>query len=105
MHDLVTTFMPRFLASAQKRIARSLELAAKRPADILGVSREMHAVAGEAGLLGITQIVTLARAGEDHAKRIRASGTDDGVESLLASLHELQRAVDVIAKNQKGPHE
>jgi HPt (histidine-containing phosphotransfer) domain-containing protein len=105
MQDLINVFMPKFVASAQKRIARSLELVAKKPADVVGVSRELHAVAGEAGLLGIAQIVTLARTGEDQAKRLRAGATDADVESLLASLHELQKAVDAVANHQKGPHE
>ena len=104
MDDLVAAFMPKFVASARKRLARSLELASQGKPDAQAVARELHAIAGEAGLLGIQNIVALARAGEDHAKRMRTAGSDADAAALIANLHELQSAIELV-HTQKGPHE
>ena len=51
MEDLLATFMPKFAAIAKTRIARSIELATVRSPDgIPAIARELHAIAGEAGL-------------------------------------------------------
>lgn len=107
MDDLLASFMPRFKAAASTRLARSIELAHRRDAaDAVEIARAMHAVAGEAGLLGLTGIVPLARAGEEHAKRLRTTCSDADAEALLASLTELQRAIELVPSPQpKGPHE
>lgn len=106
MEDLLATFMPKFTASAKTRIARSIELASQRTNDsITAIAREMHAIAGEAGLLGIGNIVSLARSGEDHAKRLRTSSSDADAAALLASLDELRRAIELVTPNPKGPNE
>jgi len=107
MDELLASFMPRFKAAATVRLARSIELAQRRDhADATEIARAMHAVAGEAGLLGLTAIVPLARAGEEHAKRLRTSRNDSDADALLASLTELQRAIELVPSPQpKGPHE
>jgi HPt (histidine-containing phosphotransfer) domain-containing protein len=98
MEDLLATFMPKFTAIAKTRVARSIELAEKRdPEAVTQIARELHAIAGEAGLLGISAIVTLARAGEDHAKRLRTSRSDADIDALIAALSELKRAIDHVA--------
>lgn len=107
MDDLLATFMPRFKAAATVRISRSIELAQRRNhADAVEIARAMHAVAGEAGLLGLTAIVPLARAGEEHAKRLRSSRSDGDSDALLASLTELQQAIELVPSPElKGPNE
>lgn len=98
MDDLLATFVPKFVATARTRIAKSLDLASKRTAEGLPqIARELHSIAGEAGLLGLATIVALARAGEDQAKRLRATRSDADAEALLASLTELQGAIDSVA--------
>lgn len=98
MEDLIATFMPRFVAIATKRVALTLELAAKRtPESVTAIARELHAVAGEAGLLGLDAIVALARSGEAAAKRLRTSRSDEDAEALVASLAELKGAIDRVA--------
>lgn len=98
MEDLIATFMPRFVAIATKRVALTLELAAKRtPESVTAIGRELHAIAGEAGLLGLEAIVALARTGEGLAKRLRTSRSDEDADALLASLTDLKSAIDRVA--------
>lgn len=97
MDDLLASFVPRFKEIASTRLARSIELATRgEEGDAAAIARDMHAVAGEAGLLGLTSIVPLARAGEEHAKRLRVSRSPEDASALLASLNELQRAIDAV---------
>lgn len=107
MDDLLASFMPRFKELATTRLARSIELAKRGDQDsTTAIARDMHAVAGEAGLLGLAAIVPLARAGEEHAKRLRTTRSAEDASALLASLTELQRAIELVgATNQKGPDE
>jgi chemotaxis protein histidine kinase CheA len=102
MEDLLATFVPKFAANAKVRVARSIELANRR--DIEGVAvivREMHAIAGEAGLLGLSPIVSLARVGEETAKRLRSNSNDHDAEALIASLDELKRAIELVSPPKK----
>src|SRR3954470_16849039 len=98
MEDLIATFMPKFAATARTRIAKSIDLATKRTPDgVPLIARELHAIAGEAGLLGLGTIVALARAGEEHAKRLRTTKSDADADALLGSLTELQGAIESVA--------
>ena len=98
MDDLLASFLPRFTELARTRLARSLEIVnARDHAGTVNVARDLHAVAGEAGLLGLASIVPLARASEEHAKRLRASRADEDADALLASLTELQKAIELVA--------
>jgi HPt (histidine-containing phosphotransfer) domain-containing protein len=98
MDDLLATFLPRFTELATTRVLRSIETVKQRDhAGAATIARDLHAVAGEAGLLGLQTIVPLARASEEHAKRLRVSRTDEDAETLVASLDELQRAIALVA--------
>jgi len=98
MDDLLASFMPKFTAVAKTRIARSIELAMQRdPEGVHAIARELHAIAGEAGLLGIGNIVVLARAGEEHARRLRTTRNDADADALLASLTELKHAIELVS--------
>jgi HPt (histidine-containing phosphotransfer) domain-containing protein len=98
MDDLLATFLPRFAELARTRLTRSIEIATQRDhGATASIARELHAVAGEAGLLGLASIVPLARASEEHAKRLRATRTDADAETLVASLTELRRAIELVA--------
>ncbi|HEY5945116.1 MAG TPA: Hpt domain-containing protein [Kofleriaceae bacterium] len=89
--------MPRFKELATTRLARSIEIAEKRDhANVTTIARDLHAVAGEAGLLGLASIVSLVRAGEEHANRLRRSRSDADASALLASLTELRLAIEAV---------
>jgi HPt (histidine-containing phosphotransfer) domain-containing protein len=106
MDDLLASFMPRFKDLAGTRLTRSIEIAEQRDhANLATIARDLHAVAGEAGLLGLAAIVPLARAGEEHAKRLRTTRSDADAVALVASLTELKRAIEAVMHQPKGPHE
>lgn len=101
MQDLLASFLPRFTDIARKRVANSIELATKRtPDSVPGIARELHAIAGEAGLLGLSAIVSLARAGEEHTKRLRASRSDEDANALLGCLTQLREAIELLSHRQ-----
>ncbi len=104
MDDLLASFMPRFKALADTRLARSIEIATKRDHEnTQSIARDMHALAGEAGLLGLAAIVPLARAGEEHAKRLRSSRSDADADALVAALTELKHAIEAVATPSPPP--
>ena len=58
--------------------------------------RELHTLAGEAGLLGLVEVVPLARDGELKAKQLHLTGTEADAEALLAALRELETTIERI---------
>src|SRR5262245_64174660 len=97
MDDLHAKFLPQLLGLARTRLARALDVANRAEHDALpSTVRDLHALAGEAGLLGMTTLVPLARACEDKAKEMHVSRTDADRVSLLESLNVLQRAIELV---------
>jgi chemotaxis protein histidine kinase CheA len=97
MDDLYAKFLPQFVQLARGRVDRSLELVARPDAAAMAsVVRELHAIAGEAGLLAQGAIMALARKGEELAKKIRDSNADGDVAALAATLRELKDALEVV---------
>jgi HPt (histidine-containing phosphotransfer) domain-containing protein len=97
MDELLAKFLSQFLVVARSRIAMSHAAATQREAaPIQKIIRELHTLAGEAGLLGVSNIVPLARECEKQAKSFLANRSDEQAEVLVASLRELERVVDEI---------
>ena len=97
MDDLHAKFMPQFLELARSRLAAALKAATAR--DHLAAAttaRNLHTLAGEAGLLGLHDVVPLAREGEQKAKALGASRTDADAELLLDALRRLQQIIESI---------
>lgn len=70
IEDLRARYLPRFVETAQRRIARGLEAVTPTGAGAPQVARsELHTLAGEAGILGLTELATRAQAGEVDCKR------------------------------------
>lgn len=98
MNDLLAQFIPKFVATATTRLARAVAIVEQRDLDaVFEIVRELHAVAGEAGLLGLTAIVPLARDAEDRAKLLRASRADADLDALRDALIALQRALELVS--------
>jgi HPt (histidine-containing phosphotransfer) domain-containing protein len=89
IEDIRGTFLHRFTSLARTRLAKSRE-AAGDPALLGTAVRELHSLAGEAGLLGIADVVPLARRGEDLARKL---GSGEPGESLVAILDELDKII------------
>jgi HPt (histidine-containing phosphotransfer) domain-containing protein len=89
--DLRAKFLPRFLDSAQNRLIRAR--GGLDRGDRTAVLHELHALAGEAGILELTDVARLARGAELHAKRWVASESADDAGLCDASLSEIETAV------------
>ena len=59
-------------------------------------ARNLHTLAGEAGLLGLHDVVPLAREGETRAKALGGSRSDADAESLVDVLRRLERVIESI---------
>ncbi len=95
IEDIQRTFMHRFTALARTRVANALDAVTRRdPAAIAVAVRDLHSVAGEAGLLGLAEVVPLARRGEDHAKLLAGAPTEEGSDEMIVLLRELEQVVE-----------
>ncbi|MBK8215294.1 MAG: Hpt domain-containing protein [Myxococcales bacterium] len=92
--DLQRKFFPRFAKSARERVALGMQTANATEGDgALQLARHMHSLAGEAGLLGLGDLVVIARAAEEAATQLHADATQGRREGLLAALGELESAI------------
>jgi HPt (histidine-containing phosphotransfer) domain-containing protein len=97
MDDLSAKFLPQFLELARSRVTTAINAAVAR--DHLAattIARNLHTLAGEAGLLGLHDVVPLARDGEQRAKSLGASRTDADAELLVDALRQLERVIESI---------
>lgn len=105
--DLHAKFLPQFVVLARSRVALAIKAAAERDhATTTKIVRELHTLAGEAGLLGLNEVVPLARDSEQKAKTLHVSRTDADAETLVAALRQLERVIDGIetdTSSKPGP--
>lgn len=85
-------FLPRFKALAVTRIARVRKVAEAPTAKACEeVTRELHALAGEAGLLGLEPVSAAARQAELFAAELAQAPDDASLRTrLLAALVDLE---------------
>jgi HPt (histidine-containing phosphotransfer) domain-containing protein len=97
MEDLYAKFLPQFVALARSRVAVAISVATKRDhAETTTIVRELHTLAGEAGLLGLSDVVPLARECELKAKQLHVNRGDTDAEVLVAALRKLERIIESI---------
>jgi len=97
MADLNARFLPQFVKLARSRLIQARAAAVER--DAAGASTAaggMHQLAGEAGLLGLQDVVPLARDCELKAKSLLVSSAEADADLLVASLGLLERAIERI---------
>jgi chemotaxis protein histidine kinase CheA len=95
--DLYEKFLPQFIPVARARVAAAVAAARRRDHQaMLVVMRELHTLAGEAGLLGLGELVPLARECERKAKQLDGSRAEGDAEMLDAGLGELERMIEGI---------
>jgi hypothetical protein len=94
MDDLTAKFLPRFARLAHERLRKALESAIDRRRDRAeGVAHDLHALAGEAGLLGLEGVIGAARKAEEAARRFSNTGSEGDAVSFVECLKTLERAV------------
>lgn len=96
--DIQATFMHRFTSLARTRVIHALDATSRRdPTALATVVRDMHSLAGEAGLLGLAEVVPLARSGEDRARQLVGAPSAEAADAMLVVLRELEQLVDRLA--------
>jgi HPt (histidine-containing phosphotransfer) domain-containing protein len=97
MDELSARFLPQFLDLARSRLTAAVQGATARDqVAATTIARNLHTLAGEAGLLGLHDVVPLAREGEAKAKALGASRSDADAESLIEVLRRLERVIEGI---------
>jgi HPt (histidine-containing phosphotransfer) domain-containing protein len=95
LDEIHAMFLPQFSALANARVTRGLEAATQRDHQAMAFAvRELHALAGEAGLLGLVDVVPLARAAEGKAKQFCTSRSDADADALVTALTELNTLME-----------
>lgn len=92
-------FVARFAKISEERIARGRAATTASGADLEEVARELHSMAGEAGLLGVREVMALARAAEQAVLELSATRSDEGREAVRCALGDLEIAL----RNSLGP--
>jgi HPt (histidine-containing phosphotransfer) domain-containing protein len=106
MDELYAKFLPQFVELARDRMQRAREIAGRRDAaSLTAVMRELHAIAGEAGLLGLSSIVPAARRAEEQAKRLLDGDAAADGGAFTTALDELSLAIDACGSSiaEAGP--
>jgi HPt (histidine-containing phosphotransfer) domain-containing protein len=105
MDDLNARFLPQFVQLARTRLAHARTAAGERDAAAtLAAASGMHQLAGEAGLLGLSDVVPLARDCERNARSLIASRAESDAERLIASLAQLEQIIEDIAGRNAATH-
>lgn len=94
MDDLRAAFLPRFAALAERRVASAFVVASGRDHGAAeATARELHSLAGEAGLLGFAALVPLARACEEKVRAMGALRTGEAADAFALALQALADAI------------
>lgn len=95
--DLYARFLPQFVTLARTRLTAAISVAIRRDhAATATMIRDLHTLAGEAGLLGLSAVVPLARECEQKAKTLHISRADADAEELVAALRNLEQIIESI---------
>jgi chemotaxis protein histidine kinase CheA len=97
MDDLHAKFLPQFVVLARSRVAMAVKAVGERDHNATAkIVRELHTLAGEAGLLGLQDVVPLARDSEDKAKALHRTRADADAEVLISTLSQLDHVIESI---------
>ena len=98
MDDLYAKFLPQFVKLARERVAAAIAVATQRDQSaVTTIVRGLHTLAGEAGLLGLREVVPLARDCEHRAKALNGGSSAADPDGLVTALRQLERVIESIA--------
>ncbi|MDB4943305.1 MAG: hypothetical protein JWP97_2839 [Labilithrix sp.] len=102
IEEIRRRFLPRFAELARERITRGVRIAQQSPRDqeALQLARDLHSLAGEAGLLGFGNLIKLARSAEEAATALHAERCPDRSRALADALDDLGTALDAIERSE-----
>ena len=93
--DLRERFLPRFIQTARQRAARATGALDSAQGMAVAVT-EFHALAGEAAILELLDIATLARQGEKAARGASSRGPGEARTECERVLGQIEAAVDAL---------
>lgn len=101
--DLWQKFGARFIESARTRVGRARPAIDTQSRDaVMAIVNEMHALSGEASMIGVPKIAQLAKSLEAAAKRWNAAQTKEEIAREIAScvdgLNALSAAVEALVE-------
>ena len=93
----------RFIEGAQQRIDNGLRLILNQSlANAHIVAGELTSLAGEASLLGLDTMASVARAGADAARLWEEQGSEAAIRVCEHSFHTLADTLDLLAEMNTG---
>jgi hypothetical protein len=93
----------RFIEGAQKRIDSGLQLVLTQSKDNAHtLADELRSLAGEAAILGLDTMASVARAGADAARLWEEQGSESAVRVCEHSLHTLSDTIELLAQMNTG---
>ncbi len=103
IEELLARFVPQFLSTAHLRIARVREIVASRDhGALLGATRELHALVGEASLLGLEVVIPRARDSEQVTQWLADTRSDEAVAAVGFALDELEKVLELVTPSLTG---
>ena len=103
IEELRAQFFPQFMAQARARIERAHRTVAHRElVAMVETQRELHALVGEAGLMGLDAVITLARHAERMAQRLVETGSDEAAAALESAVDELGKGLELVSQSTAG---
>jgi HPt (histidine-containing phosphotransfer) domain-containing protein len=101
--ELWQRFRERFLHSTETRLHRARAIIASGDPANDALASELHALAGEASVLGVEAIARMARAAEDVAKSWGAAAGDVArTQACRVALDELDDALRKVGANEES---
>ena len=95
MGDLLARFLPQFLAHARPHLAAVIGWITRRdPAERATIERRIHTLAGDACLLGLTEVCSLGLDCERRIKRLVADSSEIDIEQVVAALRQLEQLIE-----------
>ncbi|HVK74287.1 MAG TPA: response regulator [Kofleriaceae bacterium] len=102
--DLRARYLPRFVDTAARRITRALEAVTPAGAGAPLVARtELHTLAGEAGILGLSELATVAHNAENEVRRWIDAGDVGARAKTALALRQLHRLLRQLADQHGLP--
>jgi HPt (histidine-containing phosphotransfer) domain-containing protein len=95
--DIRAKFLPRFVESARQRLERASKLIADGADGATSIAADLHTIAGEASIMGLHEVASMARESERAVRRV--GGIDDS--DLLAALFQLWRRIDALVPQKR----
>ena len=86
-------FVVRFAQLSIARIRNGRMSIGNEGSDLDGIARELHSMAGEAGLLGMTEVMAFARAAEQATFALASAPSDERREAMVAALDDVETAL------------